>query len=225
MSELPDMSGSVLTEWESIALLGDIPRPRQRLTHSVDDAVGFAGEVDRPVVAKASGIAHKSDVFGVRAGLHGTDVADVWPELASLGDGTVLVAEQLAGIDYELIVGAFRDREFGPVAMVGMGGILAEVLSDVTFLAGRIGTDDVERALRGLRAHPLLAGARGRRGIDVPALRDLLERVVRILSDRPDVTEVECNPVAVTDGSLSVLDALVACAAPEDQETRKEGTR
>ncbi|GAA1740045.1 acetate--CoA ligase family protein [Luedemannella helvata] len=218
------MSTVALTESESLAFIGDVPRPRQRLTRTAAEAAEFLAEVGGPVVAKVSGVAHKSDIDGVRAGLTAESLERTWTELAGLGDGTVLVAEQVGPIDFELIVGAFRDPQFGPVAMVGVGGIFAEVLSDVCFLAPPYTRRDVERALRGLRAYDLLAGTRGRTGVDPTALTDLLTRLVAALNSSASVKEIECNPVAVTAGALNVLDALVVLADAEGLAPQTKGT-
>lgn len=205
----PEQFGTeALSESASIALLDPVPRPAQLLTRTVGEATAFAESLGGTVVAKASGVAHKSELDAVRTGLDAAALSLVWAELAGLGDGTVLVAEQVA-FDYELIVGALRDPHFGPIAMVGLGGVFAEVHADVTFLRGPVDEAGLGRALRGLRSCALLAGARGKPAIDLHALAGLLTRSLDTLHRHPHVREVECNPVAVSGGVLKVLDALV----------------
>ncbi len=196
---------SVLSEWESKVLLGDVPRPAEVLTRTKEEAVAFACELGRPVVAKASGMAHKSERGAVRLD---ADVAAVWEELAAMGDGTVLVAEMVRG-ELELIAGGLRDPQFGPVTSLGLGGIAAEVLGDVVFLLAPRLPGELERAIEELRCAPLLRGYRGRPPVDLAELGRILDAIGSLLERDPDVVEVDCNPIAVCEGRLLVLDALV----------------
>lgn len=196
---------TALSEWASKELLGPIPRPRERLTRRREEAVAFAHELGVPVVAKASGVAHKTERGAVRLD---ADVAAVWDELAAIGDGTVLVAE-LVRAELELVAGGLRDPQFGPVVSIGLGGTAAEVLRDVAFLLAPTLPGELERAIGRLRSAPLLSGHRGR----PPVRRDELQRIVDaiggLLLRDPEVEEVDCNPIAVRGGCPLVLDALV----------------
>ncbi len=196
-----------MTEWEAKQRLG-VPTPRERLTHTREDAIGFAIEIGSPVVAKASGIAHKTEAGGVRSALGPDGVASVWQELADLGDGTVLVAEQVRG-ELELIVGGVRDPQFGPVVSVGVGGIAAEVFNDAVFVLVPPEPGELEAALAGLRAARLLDGWRGSPPLDREALGAVVDAVGRLLAEGDTVVEVDCNPVLVSRGKPLVLDALV----------------
>jgi hypothetical protein len=196
---------SILSEWESKVLLGDLPRPAEALTRSREEAVAFASELGRPVVAKASGMAHKSERGGVRLD---ADVTAVWDELAAMGDGTVLVAEMVRG-ELELIAGGLRDPQFGPLISLGLGGVAAEVLGDVVFLLAPRLPGELERAIGELRCAPLLRGYRGRPPVDLTELGRILDAIGSLLERDPDVVEVDCNPIAVCQGRPLVLDALV----------------
>ena len=196
-----------MTEWEAKQRLG-VPTPRERLTRTRDDAAGFASFLAGPVVAKASGLAHKTEAGAVRFGLDPGGVARVWDELAALGDGTVLVAEQVRG-ELELIVGGFRDPQFGPVVSVGAGGIAAEVFGDAAFVLSPVEPGELDRALAGLRASRLLDGWRGAPPVDRAALAGIVDAVGRLLAVDPSVVEVDCNPVLISGGRPLVLDALV----------------
>ncbi len=197
-----------LSEWASKAALGDIPRPVERLTRSVADAVAFARQLGRPVVAKASDVAHKSEFAAVRLGLDAERLAKAWPELAALGDGTVLVAEQVEA-ELELIVGGIRDPQFGPVVSVGLGGLAAEVLNDVVFLLAPLEPGELDRALGELRGAALLNGHRGRVPVDRAALAKIVDAVAHLLVVDESVLEIDCNPVLVSRGKPVVADALV----------------
>lgn len=196
-----------MTEWEAKQRLG-VPTPRERLTHTLQDAVGFATLVGGPVVAKASGLTHKTDVGGVRTGLGPEGVARVWKELAALGDGSVLIAQQVQG-ELELIVGGVRDAQFGPVVSVGLGGVAAEAFADVAFVLAPPEPGELEAALGRLRSARLLGGWRGAPPVDRAALEQVVEAVGRLLVEDDSVVEVDCNPVLISGGKPLVLDALV----------------
>jgi hypothetical protein len=194
-----------LTEWESKALLGDVPRPREALTRSREEAIAFAATIGGPVVAKASGVVHKTEHDGVWLG---ADVAAVWDRLAFIGDGTVLVAEQVRG-ELELIAGAVRDPQFGPIVSIGLGGVAAEVLQDVAFLLAPTAPGELDRAIARLRGAPLFDGHRGRPPVDRRRLQRILDAIGGLLVADPDVVEVDVNPILVADGCPLVVDALV----------------
>lgn len=197
-----------MTEWESKLALGDLPRPREALTRSIEEAVGFAASIGGPVVAKASGIAHKIEAGAVRLD---ADVSTVWDELAGMGDGTVLVAEQVTG-ELELIAGGLRDPQFGPLVSVGLGGVAAEVFDDVAFLLAPPESGELDRAIAGLRCAPLFDGYRGAPPVDRGELARIVDAIGGLLARDPRVVEVDLNPIVVRRGRPLVLDALVVTA-------------
>lgn len=197
-----------LSEWESKALLGDVPRPREALTRTRQEALAFAGTLGRPVVAKASGLAHKTELSAVRLS---ADVAAVWDELAGLGDGTVLVAEQVHG-ELELIAGGLRDPQFGPIVSIGLGGVNAEVFHDLAFVLAPPAPGELDRAIARLRCAPLFDGGRGRPPVDRAALARIVGAIGDLLERDPEVTEVDVNPIVVRGGCPLVVDALVVKA-------------
>ena len=163
------------------------------------------------MVAKASGVAHKSERGLVRTGLDEVGLRECWADLAAAGDGSVLVAEQRTG-ELELLVGGVRDPQFGPLVTVGIGGVTAEVDPDLAVLLAPLEVGELERAVRGLRAAPLLFGFRGRAPVDLDALARIADAVARLLVSDPRVLEVDCNPVVIDHGTPWVLDALVVLA-------------
>ncbi|TMR97782.1 acetate--CoA ligase family protein [Nonomuraea basaltis] len=198
-----------LSEWESKRLLGPaLPTAREARTTSAAQARAFARDIGAPVVAKASGVAHKSDAGLVRLGLGPEDAAACWAELAAAGDGTVLVAEQLRG-ELELIVGGSRDPSFGALVTVGLGGVATEVFDDVAVLLAPPEAGELDRALGRLRGARLLNGHRGAPPVDRAGLALIVDLVAALLEADPDVVEIDCNPVLVHDGRPTVLDALV----------------
>ena len=200
---------NALTEWESKKRLGDgLPRPVEILALSRDEAVQFATSVAGPVVAKASGVAHKTESGLVRLGLGLADIGQVWDELAAAGDGTVLLAEQVQA-QLELIVGGYRDEGFGPLVTIGIGGIAAEIFSDVVAILAPPETGEVGEAVGHLTGHRLLEGIRGGPPVDIKALEQIVNVVAEALVSDTEITEIDCKPVMVCDGNPLVVDALV----------------
>ena len=198
-----------MTEWESKLALGPgLPRPREALTRTRAEALEFARSLPGPVVAKASGLAHKTERGAVRLD---ADLERDWDELAALGDGSVLVAEQVRA-ELELIAGGLRDPQFGPLVSIGLGGVAAEVFADVAFLLAPTRPGELERAISRLRCAALFDGHRGSPPVDRQSLQSILDAIGRLLVDDPAVVEVDCNPVLVSGGRPLVADALVVRA-------------
>ncbi|MDI7250036.1 MAG: acetate--CoA ligase family protein [Bacillota bacterium] len=215
----------LLTEPEAAELLAShgVPVAPWRLARDGEEAVRYADEMGYPVVVKAvrRGLAHKSDAGAVRLDLRDaaavrTAVAaigeSIWPGRVRMpvpGEGFLVQAMIRGGL--EMIVGGQRDPQFGPVVMVGLGGIFAEVFQDVTFLLVPCRDEDVLGALSGLRCARLLGGVRGQPPRDVSALASVVQAVGRVLEERPEVVSVDINPLAVLargQGCVA-LDALV----------------
>lgn len=200
----------IWTEWESKRALGpDLPLPRELLTHELEAALEFVDETGPEVVAKSSGVAHKSERGLVRVGIDARGLREEFGTLAAAGDGRVLVAEMVRDAEYELIVGGMRDDVFGPFVAVGVGGIATEILRDSAFLLSPPSAKELDQALLGLSAAALLSGVRGRPPLNRPALHQIVIAVGRLLEQEPSVIEVDCNPVMVVRGEPIVVDALV----------------
>lgn len=198
-----------LNEWESKRRLGDdLPCPREILAASREEAEQFAASIDGPIVAKASGVAHKTEGGLVRLGLGKPEIGSSFDELASAGDGTVLLAEQL-NAELELIVGAYRDPSFGPLVTVGIGGIAAEIFKDLVAILAPPEEGEVAEALEQLQGRELLKGIRGGEPLDVKELSRIIGCVASLMASDENVSEIDCNPVMVCGGRPLVADALV----------------
>ncbi len=208
---------TTLSEHDSKAVVAayGIPVTDDRLCSSPAEAVRAAAGIDGPVVMKACSpaLAHKSD-----QGLVVTDVtsaADVrrtWAELVDRSpvdlDG-VLVCPT-AGPGVECVVGVSPDELFGPVVMFGLGGVLVEVLGDVTFRVPPFDRAEARRMVGEVQGFPLLTGARGRPQADLTALVDVIMKVQRLAVDHADtIAEVDLNPLLVGPDGAVALDALV----------------
>jgi acyl-CoA synthetase (NDP forming) len=203
---------------------------RDILCRSADDAARAAEEIGFPVVMKVSSraLTHKSDLGLVKLGVAtATDVRTAHDELVAVArthapddlDG-VLVCEMISD-GVETVVGVSHDDLFGPVVMVGLGGVFVEVLGDVAFRVPPFSRSDAERMVRELRGFPLLAGVRGAPPADVQALVDVIMQVQRLALDLAgDVAELDVNPLVVLpEGRGAVaLDALVVGAERSDPE-------
>ena len=203
-----DQSLTVLSEWESKQRLQDLPLVPERRTASLTEAADAVAELRAPLVAKASGIAHKSERGLVHLGLSPEEVLDAWQELADAGDGTVLVAEFIQG-EVELVVGGLRDPHFGPAITIGLGGVAAEVFNDTVTVLAPPEPGEVESAVKALRGAPLLHGNRGAEPVDLHALEAIIQHLADALTEHNDILEIDCNPVVITRSRPVVVDALV----------------
>lgn len=163
----------------------------------------------------AVGLAHKSDLGLVLLGLVGDDeVRSAARQLLELGahhrlEVRGLLVQPMADPGVELIVGMHRDPSFGPVVVVGFGGVLAEVLDDVRMALAPVSRAVARDLITGLRGAALLTGVRGRPAVDVERIVDVVVAVADLAAERSDILEIDANPViASPDGALAV-DALV----------------
>ena len=188
-----------------------------------EEALAAAGDLGYPVVVKAVDALHKSDAGGVIVGIPDPAalVDAVHGLIDRLAPGTISV-ERMAPLHegVELIVGARTDPRFGPVAMVGLGGIHAEVFKDVAVDLAPLDPVAAERLLRSLRGAPLLAGVRGRPPLDVGAAARAAAALSQVAAARPDVAEIEINPLLVTPSRATALDARVILRQKGEDDAR-----
>jgi len=165
-----------------------------------------------PLVLKALGDEHKSDRGGVVLGIADRDALErAWRNLQDrLRPPSCSVEEQADGASaVELIVGVRRDARFGPVVLVGLGGVYAEVLRDTRCVLAPVTADAARNLLLSLRGAPLLTGARGRPGVALGAAADVVARLSRVAAVHPEIAEIECNPVAAGPAGVVCLDARI----------------
>jgi acetate---CoA ligase (ADP-forming) subunit beta len=200
---------------ELLATFG-VPFPDERVVSSVDDAVAAAGAVGYPVVVKlgGDGIAHKTERGLVRLGLGSADqVREAAAELlaaATPADGEVhlLVAPMLRATR-ELIAGLHDDPQFGMTVMVGVGGVLAEAVADVSFRLVPITRVDAEEMVEDLALQRLLGPFRGEPAVDRDALADVLLGLSAAATERRDIASADLNPLMIVNGRPVGVDALV----------------
>lgn len=165
-----------------------------------------------PLVLKASGRLHKSESGGVVLGLRDREqTRDAYDDLVARLDPAAVSVETMvdAAAGVELIVGSVRDQRFGPVVMVGLGGVFTEVLGDTACAIAPISAATARGLLASLRGAPLLFGARGRLPVDLDALAEVVSRVSYVAAAHPEIVELELNPVLARDDGVLALDARV----------------
>jgi acyl-CoA synthetase (NDP forming) len=217
---------TALPERESLARLARTGIPVTAVTAVAADADAavdaWRGLGGGAVAIKldALDLAHKTESGGVRVSLASeAAIRAAVPELAAAAGraGATLrglLVEPMAPAGVELIVGGRRDAVFGPVVLVGLGGILAEVLDDVAVLLAPAPDAEIRRRLLGLRGAPVLRGVRGRPGVDIDALVALVAGVGRLLVEDASIAEIDLNPVIAGPGGAVAVDALVVLEDP-----------
>ncbi len=193
--------------------------PRSRLARDADQAGALAASLSAPLALKvvSQDILHKSDVGGVRLGLQPEDVkaaVAAMSELPGIAGKRVegWLVEEMARPGLEIVVGAFRDPQFGPMIMVGLGGIFVEILKDVAFRLCPISRGDAEAMIDQLRGSALIAGARGQAPLDRTALIDALLAVGGadgLVMRHPEIAELDINPVLLGEHGLTAVDARI----------------
>ncbi len=212
-------------EAEAILEAYGFPLPPSRLASSAAEAMDAAIDIGYPVVVKATSprFTHKTEVGGVRLDLRTADevgaaVKDLSRRLGGRDEGVRFQVQKMIRGGKEVILGASRDPQFGPVLLFGLGGIYAETLKDTTLRVHPITDRDAREMVREIRGRALLEGTRGERGSDLGVLSDALLRLDRLVGDLPEIAEIDVNPfIAGRDAASSfAVDCRIriGCAAP-----------
>lgn len=196
-----------------------LPLPAERLAATADEAVQAADAIGYPVALKivSSGISHKSDAGGVKLGL-ATD-----GEVRSAFDAITMAArtfdpsaridgilvQQMAPKGTEVIIGAVSDPSFGKVMMFGLGGIFAEIIQDVTFALAPVTRERARAMLAEISGYPLLTGARGTQPADLDALAGIIASVSELVTEHPEIVELDLNPVMALPSGAVAVDARI----------------
>ncbi len=214
----------VLDEAEAKQVLAryGVPVPDSRVVESPAEARAAAEDLGFPVVAKALGVAHKTERGGVKIGLaNGEEVATAIEEMAAL-EGPYLIEKMVEGAVAEILVGVTRDEQFGPYLMVGAGGILVELMKDSRSILLPVDKERALASLESLQCAPLFAGFRGRPGADLEAAAEAILAIAKLVEDEwQTLVEIDVNPLlllAEGEGVVAV-DALVSL-----QETTESGS-
>jgi acyl-CoA synthetase (NDP forming) len=208
---------TLLTEVESKQLLekAGISVTKTKLATSMKEAVALSKEIGFPVVLKIASpdVVHKSDAGGVKVGLkNATQVSQAYREIMTSVkqkhpkatiDGVSVQPMAKPGV--EVIIGMFKDPQFGPVLMFGLGGILVEILKDVSFRIVPLTRRDAREMIRDIKGYPVLEGYRGQEPANVPFLEEMLLKVSDFAERNPEIKELDLNPIfAYRDGAVAV---------------------
>jgi acetyl coenzyme A synthetase (ADP forming)-like protein len=181
--------------------------PEGSIANTAEQAVNIAEQLGYPVVLKiwSSEIVHKSDVGGVKLGLNSAEqVRDAFdlmmyripkkqPDANILG----VLVEKMYKIGKEVILGMNRDPHFGPLMMFGMGGIMVEVMKDVSFYLAPLTANEAKQMLISTRTYQILRGVRGQEGVDIEAIAEGLQRLSQLATEFPQIQELDINPYMV----------------------------
>lgn len=207
------------TEARNLFSLYGMALPPAVLAENQDDAARGAAEIGFPVALKivSSDIVHKSDAGGILLHLdHENAVREGFETIMANACNvtrpdriTGALVAPMAAQGQECIIGMVRNPQFGAILMFGLGGIFVEVLRDVSFRIAPLTDVDLEEMIHEIKGYPLLTGMRGRRSMDVGALKDILQRVSQLAIDHAEITEVDINPVIVHEKGASIVDTRV----------------
>ena len=211
----------LLTEVESKELLTKwgIPVVETKLTRSKKEAISVSKKMGFPVVLKISSpdIVHKSDAGGVKLGLaNATQVSKAYTEITSSIKNQYPQA-QIQGVSVqkmapdgtEVIIGMSKDPQFGPVLMFGLGGVLVEVLKDVSFRITPVTRRDASEMIKEIKGYPILQGYRGKEPANITALEELVVKVSEFVEQNPQIKELDLNPVFAYKDKAVAVDARI----------------
>lgn len=215
---------AVLNEVESKQILAaaGLPIIPTKLATSPSQAAEIAAAFGFPVVLKvvATEISHKSDHGGVHLNLQ--DAAAVRAAYDEIHAATSHLAaidgvsvQPMASPGVELVVGLTRDPQFGPVVMVGLGGVLVEILEDIALRLVPLTPSDAAVMVREIKGLPLLQGYRGTPPVDLPAIEAILLAVSRFAAANPDIAELDLNPVIASPDGAVAVDARIVLVENE----------
>ncbi len=221
-----------LTLMEGLEVLNayGIPVAPWAVVHSEDEAVAAAEQMGYPVVLKpvSAEILHKTEAGAVRVDLETAEevvgaygflddlLVETGPEARQEG---ILVQRMLKG-GRETIVGMTWAPRFGPIVMVGLGGVYVEVLQDVAFRVQPVSNEDAGEMIRSLRGYRILEGVRGEQGVDLDLLAEVVERTSQLVGEHPEIREMDINPfLAFPEAErCAAVDARFRIGAGEQEE-------
>ncbi len=208
---------STLSEYESKQLLAkyDVPVAREVLVQRREDLAAAANDIGFPLVLKGCSpdLSHKTEKDVIRLdlrneieALHAFD--DITAKMNGTAGSSVLVQEMVKG-QRELLVGLKRDAQFGPCVMFGLGGILTEILKDVSFRLAPVELKDAMDMMREIKGRKILDAVRGMEAVDPDILAKIIVNVGRMGVENESIQEVDINPLIVRNGKPVAVDALI----------------
>jgi len=205
-----------------------IPTPREGLATTADEAAALAEDIGGPVACKivSPQILHKTEAGGVLVGVEGAQaVREAFAKIVANAKAynasatiTGVQVQQMLGGGQEVIVGATTDPTFGKVVAFGLGGVLVEVLKDVTFRLAPLDPAEARTMIDSIKAAEVLHGARGAESVDIDALADIISKVSTLVTDFPEIREFDLNPVFATSTGACAADVRILVETGEVAE-------
>jgi acetyltransferase len=188
-------AGFKLPALETITDKADLPAACEK--------VGF------PMVVKVVGPLHKSDVGGVKVGINNlAEAEEAYDHMMTIKDATGVLFQSMIG-GTEMILGVSREEDFGHLIMFGLGGIYTEVLKDVRFALAPLSLTESMDMVQSIRSFPILEGVRGEEGVNIEQVADNLQRLGLLVTDFPQIKEMDINPLKGVREDLYAVDARV----------------
>ncbi|MDQ1281237.1 MAG: acetate---CoA ligase (ADP-forming) subunit beta [Thermoproteota archaeon] len=209
----------IANEAQQICNLHNIPTPKSFITMDLNEAIFRVKEIGFPVVLKiiSPQILHKSDVGGVILDIRTEEefrfryeqlIADVI-RLEPTAKITGIQIQRMMPASVEMIVGAIRDRQFGPSIMLGIGGIFTEVYDDVSFRVAPIDRIDALNLIHGLKGSKILQGARGKPPADINSIINILVNISDLMMEHNTISQLDLNPVLAYPDSACAVDCRI----------------
>ncbi|MBY9016619.1 MAG: acetate--CoA ligase family protein [Candidatus Lokiarchaeota archaeon] len=213
---------TVLTEFESKNLLKEIgiPIPEQELAITKEETIAAAKKIGFPVVLKlmAEDIVHKSDTGAVKLNINNeVEIANAYDDLMKIpsqSEKSISVQKMADEPITELIIGMTTDAQFGPALMFGIGGILVELLEDVSFRIAPITEYDAREQIHEIKGFPILDGYRGKPKADIDAIVKTLLKISDLVMKHEEINEMDLNPVFIYENGLICVDARIILKKP-----------
>lgn len=213
---------TILDEEESKRFLGNygIPNTKPRVARSADEAVRIAINIGYPIVLKIASpdITHKSDIRGVVVGISSEEklreeyeqmllrVREKLPEARISG---IAVQKMIEKVDYEILLGAKRDKDFGSVILFGRGGVDAEIIGDFSIGIPPLNQTLARIMMEHTKVYKMLQGYRGRMPADIRQIEEIIINFSNLIVDFPEIMEIDINPIAISNGKAYALDARI----------------
>jgi acyl-CoA synthetase (NDP forming) len=206
-----------LTEYESKIILKELGLnvTKQYLAKNKEEAIKYADEIGYPVVMKlmAEDIVHKSDVGAVRLNISTKEDAekefDALMNIQATGEKAVSVQEMAKKPITEIIIGSLQDPQFGPAVMFGIGGVMVEIMKDVSFRITPLTPYDAEEMIKEIKAYKILDGYRGSPKVDIQAIKETLLIISEFADKHTEIAEMDLNPVFAYENGINVVDARI----------------
>lgn len=211
-------SGNVVEyKGKDILKVLDIPVPKGALATSYLDAIKIANEISYPVVAKAQSVnlAHKTDAGGVVLNINSNEeLKNVFNKMSNDISSTGvelegILIESMEKLGLEIVIGARRDKDWGVVVLVGVGGIWIETLKDFCLITPDLGIEAIIDSISSLKSASLLKGARGSQPVNIRAIAEVVAKISDLIVSNDKISEIEINPLVAKSEGVFALDALI----------------